>query len=222
MVTFRKADTYATHLEKGLHKVLEGSMKITGTEDLRVQKTIESIRSVFEQMICEMDYHEMTVKELCDRAKINKKTFYRYYPTMDDLLAELQAEMSSEYIEMIRHYRLPEELHKVNEAFFHYSVGKGEVYEKITCAASYTSIRNAMIDRVNAATWHQSAWFNNIPEWQQHMLLVFTQSTIVNLYQQWVADEKKTPVEEVIRLCNQLICEGVDGFRNPMISVTQR
>ena len=74
-------------------------MKLTGTEDLRVQKTIEAIRSVFEQMICEMDYHEMTVKELCERAKINKKTFYRYYPTMDDLLLELQMEISSEYIE---------------------------------------------------------------------------------------------------------------------------
>ena len=92
-------------------------MKLTGTEDLRVQKTIEAIRSVFEQMICEMDYPEMTVKELCERAKINKKTFYRYYPTMDDLLLELQMEISSEYIEQISHYRLPEELDKVNEAF---------------------------------------------------------------------------------------------------------
>ena len=76
-------------------------MKITGAEDLRVQKTIEAIRSVFERMICEMDYHEMTVKELCERAKINKKTFYRYYPTMDDLLLELQTEMSSEYIDRL-------------------------------------------------------------------------------------------------------------------------
>ncbi len=192
-------------------------MKITGTEDLRVQKTIESIRTVFEHMICEMDYHEMTVKELCDRAKINKKTFYRYYPTLDDLLAELQAEMSSEYIEMISHYRLPEELSKVNEAFFRYSVSKGEAYEKITCAASYLSIRNTMVEKVNDATWRKSAWFNNIPVWQQHMLIVYVQYTIIELYRQWVEDGKKTPVKEVIELSNQLICEGVDGFRNPKI-----
>ena len=194
-------------------------MKLTGTEDLRVQKTIEAIRTVFEQMICEMDYHEMTVKELCERAKINKKTFYRYYPAMDDLLLELQTEISSEYIEQISHYRLPEELDKVNEAFFRYSAGKGEVYEKITCAASYVSIRNTMIDRVNAATWHKSAWFNNIPEWQRHMIIVYVQFTIVELYKQWVADGKKTPVEEVIHLSNRLICTGIDGFRNPDIAV---
>ena len=194
-------------------------MKLTGYEDLRVQKTVEAIRSVFEQMICEMDYHEMTVKELCDRAKINKKTFYRYYPTMDDLLLELQTEMSSEYIEMISHFHLPEELNRVNEAFFRYSVSKGEVYEKITCASGYTSIRNAMIDRVNDATWYKSAWFNNIPDWQKHLLIVFVQFTIVELYKQWVADGKKTPVEEVIRLSNDLICQGIDGFRNPKIEI---
>ncbi len=197
-------------------------MKLTGTEDLRVQKTVGAIRAVFEQMICEMDYHEMTVKELCDRAKINKKTFYRYYPTMDDLLLELQTEMSSEFIEMISHYRLPEELDKVNETFFRYSVSKGAVYEKITCAASYTTIRNTMIDRVNAGTWGKSAWFNNIPGWQRRMLIVYTQYTIVELYKQWVADGKKTPVEEVILLCNRLICTGLDGFRNPHIPITPR
>ncbi len=194
-------------------------MKLTGTEDLRVQKTIEAIRTVFEKMICEMDYHEMTVKELCERAKINKKTFYRYYPTMDDLLLELQMEISSEYIEQISHYRLPEELDKVNEAFFCYSVSRGEVYEKITCASGYVHIRNTMIDRVNERTWKKSAWFNNIPEWQRHLLIVYVQYTIIEMYKQWVADGKKAPLEEVIKLSNKLICTGIDGFRNPNIAV---
>ena len=197
-------------------------MKLTGTEDLRVQKTIGAIRSVFGRMICEMEYREMTVKALCERAKINKKTFYRYYPAMDDLLLELQTEISSEYIEQISRYRLPEELDKVNEAFFRYSVGKGEVYEKITCAAGYVTIRNTMIDRVNAATWHKSAWFSGLPEWQRRMILVYVQFTIVELYRQWVSDGKKTPVEEVINLSNRLICTGLDGFRNPETAVKRR
>ncbi len=98
-------------------------------------------------------------------------------------------------------------------------VSKGEVYEKITCASGYVSFRNTMIDHVNEATWHKSARFNNIPEWQRHMLIVYTQYTIVELYKQWVADSKKTPVEEVIRLSNRLICTGIDGFRNPSIAV---
>ena len=52
-------------------------MKITGKEDLRIQKTMAGIHAAFEEMICEMDYDSITVKELCARAMINKKTFYQ-------------------------------------------------------------------------------------------------------------------------------------------------
>ena len=38
-------------------------MLLNGTEDLRVQKTIEAIHKTFEEMICEMDYEKITVKE---------------------------------------------------------------------------------------------------------------------------------------------------------------
>ncbi len=69
-------------------------MKITGYEDLRVQRTIKSIYDAFSELILERDYEKITVTELAKRAMINKKTFYRYYPTLDDLLAELQARYS--------------------------------------------------------------------------------------------------------------------------------
>ena len=28
-------------------------------------------------MLCEMEYRQITVKALCERARVNKKTFYR-------------------------------------------------------------------------------------------------------------------------------------------------
>ena len=85
-------------------------MILTGNEDLRVKKTITGIKTAFEALICEKEYDRITVKELCDRAQVNKKTFYHYYETLDALLAELQLELSSAYLERIRHFKLPEEL----------------------------------------------------------------------------------------------------------------
>ena len=57
-------------------------MLINGTEDLRVQKTIDAIQKTFEDMICEMDYEKITVKELCERARINKKLFTGIIPSL--------------------------------------------------------------------------------------------------------------------------------------------
>ena len=50
-------------------------MILQGNEDLRVRKTIQGIKAAFESLICERDYEKITVKELCERAQINKKTF---------------------------------------------------------------------------------------------------------------------------------------------------
>ena len=125
-------------------------MILTGSEDLRVRRTIDSIKNVFEQMICEMDYNKIRVTELCSRAMINKKTFYVYYPPLDDLLAEIQSEYAAEYIERIKNFRLPDELDKVNREFL-FSEEKGLAYEKITCAdsESYHYIRSDMIKEVS-------------------------------------------------------------------------
>lgn len=187
-------------------------MLLDGTEDLRVQKTIEAIQSTFENMICEMDYEKITVKELCERARINKKTFYRYYDVLDDLLSELQSIMTQEYLERIADYRIPEELDKINREFFLYSVEKGMVYEKITCSGSYNYIRNKMVNNVMSSTWGKSTWFQLLDSSKQNILLSFIQSASVEMYRRWVADGKKIPLEEIIEISNQLLCAGVNGF----------
>lgn len=187
-------------------------MIIHGTEDLRVQKTITSIHKTFEEMLCEMDYEKITVKELCERAKINKKTFYRYYAVLDDLLAELQGILTQEYIKRIENYRIPEDLDKINREFFLYSVEKGPLYEKITCSGSYYYIHSKMVNDVMSKTWGQSTWLQLLDSSKQDILLSFIQNASIAIYRKWVADGKKIPLNDIIELSNQLLCSGVNGF----------
>ena len=188
-------------------------MRLTGKEDLRVQKTITAIKEAFEALICEKDFADITVAELCARSKINKKTFYHYYPTLDDLLVELQVELSSDYVELVKDFRLPEDSAKVNRVFFEYSAAQGLAYEKITCSTgAYSQTRQEMIDRVTEHTWGRSEAFRALGEAEQAMVLSFVSSVSVGCYRQWVADGKTMPLEEVIRLSTALLCGGLDGF----------
>ena len=187
-------------------------MILNGTEDLRVQKTIDAIHKAFDEMICEMNYEKITVKELCERARINKKTFYRYYETLDDLLAELQNIFTQEYLKRIENYRIPEDLDKINREFFLYSVEKGALYEKITCSGSYHNIHNKMVNNVMNTAWGQSSWFQFLEPSKQIILLGFIQSGALEIYKRWVADGKKIPLTDIIDMSNQLLCSGVNGF----------
>ncbi len=120
-------------------------MKSTGYEDLRVQKTIKGIYKAFESLIVEKDYQHITVTELARRAEINKKTFYRYYPTLDDLLAELQNRYSEDYLKIIGDYEYPRDLEKSFRAFFEYSNKMGPAYDRISTNRVYSGIRQQMI-----------------------------------------------------------------------------
>ena len=187
-------------------------MILKGNEDLRVIKTIEGIKAAFEELICEKDYAKITVKELCDKARINKKTFYHYYETLEALLAEMQVELSSEYIERIKEYDLPKDLDKVNREFFLYSAAQGLVYEKITCSGAYNSIRDKMIGEVNDAGWGKSKKYQELNAYEKKFLLDFVNGTVLTAYRQWVEDEKRIPVEEVIEMTNRVVLGGVNGY----------
>lgn len=188
-------------------------MLINGTEDLRIQKTMAAIKKSFEALICEKEFSKITVTELCQRAKINKKTFYHYYPTLDDLLAEMQMELVTQYIDLVKNYRLPEDAEQVNRVFFEYSAAQGLAYEKITCSTgSYSAARQQMMAQVMDATWKKSAAFQRLKPEEQNLVLAFINTFGVGCYRQWVADGKKVSLEDVIRLSGTLMCGGLDRF----------
>ncbi len=187
-------------------------MILKGYEDLRVVKTITGIKEAFEALICEKDYDKITVKELCDRARINKKTFYHYYETLDALLAEMQTELSAGFLERVKDYSLPDDLDKVNREFFLFASEQGLAYEKITCGGAYRHIRDKMTEQVNEEGWKNSGKYRGLSFYEKKVLMSFINDSVLNVYREWVEGGKKIQVEEVIEITNRLVLGGVNGF----------
>ena len=64
--------------------------------DLRIKKTKRAIRSAFAELIKEKPMEKITVKEIAERAEINKTTFYAHYETVYELAQETVAEVISQ------------------------------------------------------------------------------------------------------------------------------
>ena len=58
--------------------------------DARFIKNEEKIIETFKQMAMEMNFENITVKELTQRAKINRKTFYLHYANIEYLVKSLE------------------------------------------------------------------------------------------------------------------------------------
>lgn len=64
-------------------------------------------------MLREMDFTEITIKDLTDRALINRKTFYLHYSSLDDLLGRLQTELLAKLLQSATGLKLPQDLEKL-------------------------------------------------------------------------------------------------------------
>lgn len=63
------------------------------SQDLRIVRTCRTIRSTFTELLSEKPIDKITISELCTRAEINRKTFYRHYTSLADVASELENEM---------------------------------------------------------------------------------------------------------------------------------
>ena len=125
--------------------------------DLRIQRTKDSIRKTFEEMICEMDYEQISIKELAQRARINRKTFYLHYNTLDDLLREIQNEMAQNFIKRTQGLERPRDMDKITREFFLCSEELGKIGERITYSGNYKYISRKITNDIMNQTWKNGA-----------------------------------------------------------------
>lgn len=183
-------------------------MYLKGNEDIRIRKTIKGIHETFTSMLLEMPYNKITVTALCERAMINKTTFYRYYPVLDDLLAEIQSEYARPYIERTAGMRYPDDIEALIRAFITYSASQGPLYDAILSSGTYANIMQKLMDDMGE---ERDREFKPPKGWSEEkwaIYLTHVNTAQIRIYKKWVDDGRLIPADELAELAVRLICDG--------------
>lgn len=70
--------------------------------DLRIQKTRAIIQNALFDLLSEKELSKISISELCRRAQINRKTFYRHYRGTEDIIEELENSLLGELSAILR------------------------------------------------------------------------------------------------------------------------
>lgn len=84
-------------------------------EDRRVRKTKKAIQDVFCELVREKKLNEITIKELCAKADINKSTFYLHYRDIYHLADTIQDILIQDVCSVIAEYSYDEIVTKAPE-----------------------------------------------------------------------------------------------------------
>ena len=62
-------------------------------EDRRITMTKRMLKDALTQILRETDIYHVSIRELCRHADVNRTTFYKYYGSQFDLLADMENDM---------------------------------------------------------------------------------------------------------------------------------
>lgn len=75
-------------------------------KDRRIRKTKDVLKKSLIILMKEKSINSITVKELCEKADINRGTFYLHYKDVFHMLSEIEKELFEEFQDMILSYEI--------------------------------------------------------------------------------------------------------------------
>lgn len=182
--------------------------------DPRVKRTKKMFKDALKELMLVHDDHmDITVKELCEKAGLNRRTFYLHYESIDDVLLEIQEDFTQEFYEATKQYDHIKDIEPVIRAFFDLHEAN-PIYAKIILSPTQDYIRETLRSRtVNALD--KSDKLKGIRHYDvitQNIIEQFYHMTVVSAYREWVRQKRIMPKEQVIKLTAKLVENGLNSL----------
>lgn len=178
-------------------------------EDRRVRKTKKAIQDVFFELIKEKKLNEITIKELCAKADINKSTFYLHYRDIYDLADSIQRNLIQDVCAIIDEYpydeairKAPEMWKRISDTHFKDYNNLGMLMRKPGMQAFVQEFEHAVIDTIMKKFIANGMKENSEEFFRHHLYVTFVINGYVGVLKEFDASEMETAMAEVSKKLN--------------------
>ena len=182
--------------------------------DLRVIKTRQAIRIALISLLSEKELSDITISELSAPAQVNRKTFYRHYRSISDVVTEFENELLSDFSDILK---------TSNTSIFNIGSVLGEISALISSNQEYfvkllklnpelfsTGRVKAMLRRAIEIALRDVCVVND--EQTLHALSEFTVSGVLSLYSGWFDSGCTGSLDVITDIARRMTTDGLRGF----------
>lgn len=179
--------------------------------DRRVVRTKKAIRSAFLTLMIEKDIDKITIKEIAERADVDRKTVYNYYKGVGDIFGEIENELIAHFEEAVRSVEGVYDP-KAYFAMLAQLIEKDmDMYELLMRSDNSTFVAKT----VSALSgWIQNA-LNKGGMLDAEKVSIATEYVTAGIfcaYRRWFRSDRKTPLKEFsLQLC-ELVLNGIPAY----------
>lgn len=179
--------------------------------DLRVKRTKKILKDSFKDMFLSMNLEQITVKELCENAMINRRTFYLHYNSIDDIMTEILEDMALDFINYTDNYDHFANPDRIVKDYFEFT-NNNPLYEKLNNNTDLNYLREQVSVRVVNKVTHHFNSIKYLDKFNYDMARVFLNSTTVAMYRYWSLNKNNISMEDAIKITTKLVKNGLNSI----------
>lgn len=189
---------------------------ISNPTDRRVQRTQKNIRNALISLLSEKELSQITVKELSDKADINRKTFYSYYSGIDDILDKIEDEIVEKLLAIIRDYDFRSSDFDAYALFCSLNQiinDDFELYQSLIFSNNYDFLLIKVKNTIKKTLLERYAPKINAQNNLLGLYAEYVASGIVSMYIEWFHSDNNVSLEELAKAASDITLFGFSSYR---------
>lgn len=185
--------------------------------DRRILKTKRAIYEALVELMQKKNLNSITVTELAAAANINRKTFYTYYSTVNDVLDEVINELVSSLKNLM--YAMSEDYNMLSPqtlfAFLNTIMSDVDIVRALFTSDNGNMLFNKLQKALQETLLKELIDNDikmNIPPEQYPLISSFVAGGMIYVYYEWITNPNGTSLDEMARTLTTLIISGVHAF----------
>lgn len=184
--------------------------------DKRASSTHRALIDAVRDMIPAMEYEDISVSGIAERAGVNRKTFYQYYDCREDIFKEVCDEVVRDYTAEMQELRARSGSYEPIEfyqKFFGFFAQQEPYVEQMLCNTSYGRCALAIAEGCAASNRERKNIYAIMTEEERALFRDHLVNYLFFIYRRWVALGKTIPVDRVVDFAFKMGDRGMSWLR---------
>ena len=184
-------------------------------EDRRIRKTKKLLKESLIELMNEKKVKDITIKDITERADLNRGTFYLHYLDIYDLLSQIEDEIITNLTALLKTFNETQTLssYELLEQLFNYLYENKEIFRVLLYTNSDTQFLNKLQTLIKTMGLYtlQNVYKDSQPIVYTYFLS-FISSGVIGMVEHWFENGMTLTPSEMASMPDQMITKSAENF----------
>lgn len=183
--------------------------------DRRVKYTKMVLRESLIELLKEKSISRLTIKELCQRADINRATFYSHYADQFDLLKQIESEFIADINSYLDHFVVEAgetNMVQILAKIFEYIAENSELCHVLLGNNGNIDFQNYIMKIVSERVVFQWQKKTRVDEATAEYIYTYVATGSIGVIRKWLQDDNPKPPQHMAEFVSHLVYKGAEKY----------